>query len=74
MKFQTNSQDDKGVLVGKWSGSYDDGKSPLDWAGSVAILNEYYKTKKPVRFGQCWVFSGVMTTRKCILKNLCVSC
>ncbi|CAG2185515.1 TGM1 [Mytilus edulis] len=58
----TNSQDDKGVLVGNWSGSYHGGKSPLDWVGSVAILNEYYKTKQPVRFGQCWVFSGVMTT------------
>ncbi|XP_052062412.1 hemocyte protein-glutamine gamma-glutamyltransferase-like isoform X2 [Mytilus californianus] len=58
----TNSQDDKGVLVGNWSGSYHGGKSPLDWAGSVAILNEYYKTKQPVRFGQCWVFSGVITT------------
>lgn len=58
----TNSQDDKGVLVGNWSGSYHGGKSPLDWVGSVAILNEYFKTKQPVRFGQCWVFSGVLTT------------
>ena len=62
--FQTNSQDDNGILVGNWSGDYLGGKSPLDWVGSVKILNDYYKFKRPVRYGQCWVFSGVLTTRK----------
>lgn len=58
----TNSQDDNGILVGNWSGDYAGGKSPLDWVGSVAILKEYFKTKEPVCYGQCWVFSGVLTT------------
>lgn len=57
-----NAADDSGVLVGNWSGVYTGGTSPLDWTGSVAILDEYYRTKKPVQFGQCWVFSGVVTT------------
>ncbi|XP_045193132.2 protein-glutamine gamma-glutamyltransferase K-like [Mercenaria mercenaria] len=57
-----NAADDDGILVGNWSGEYEDGTSPLEWTGSVAILDKYYKTKQPVQYGQCWVFSGVVTT------------
>ncbi|XP_018423459.1 PREDICTED: protein-glutamine gamma-glutamyltransferase 4 [Nanorana parkeri] len=62
-----NSNDDNGVLTGNWSGMYDAGISPTAWTGSSAILQQYHKTKRPVRFGQCWVFSGVLTTvMRCI--------
>ncbi|KAK6174756.1 hypothetical protein SNE40_017973 [Patella caerulea] len=57
-----NAPDDGGVLVGNWSGNYKDGTSPISWTGSVPILEEFYRTKMPVKFGQCWVFSGVLTT------------
>ncbi|XP_040209071.1 protein-glutamine gamma-glutamyltransferase 4 [Rana temporaria] len=57
-----NSNDDNGVLTGNWSGNYAAGVSPTAWTGSSAILQQYYKTKRPVHFGQCWVFSGVLTT------------
>lgn len=58
----TNAPGDNGVLVGNWSGKYSGGTSPLAWAGSVSILEEYWRTRSPVSFGQCWVFSGVVTT------------
>ncbi|XP_021352801.1 annulin-like [Mizuhopecten yessoensis] len=57
-----NNIGDNGVLAGNWSGKYEGGKSPTSWAGSVAILEQYYSTKRPVKYGQCWVFSGVLTT------------
>ncbi|XP_072268374.1 protein-glutamine gamma-glutamyltransferase 4 [Pyxicephalus adspersus] len=57
-----NSNDDNGVLTGNWSGRYESGVSPTAWTGSSAILQQFYKTKRPVRYGQCWVFSGVLTT------------
>ncbi|XP_076111909.1 hemocyte protein-glutamine gamma-glutamyltransferase-like [Mytilus galloprovincialis] len=57
-----NGSDEYGVLEGNWSGDYDGGKSPLHWVGSIAILQEYYKTKETVCYGQCWVFSGITTT------------
>ncbi|KAJ8303347.1 hypothetical protein KUTeg_019743 [Tegillarca granosa] len=57
-----NCQDDDGVLTGNWSGDYSGGKSPTKWTGSVAILEQFYSTKQPVCYGQCWVFSGVLTT------------
>lgn len=58
----TNAPDDGGVLVGNWSGNYTGGTTPLQWVGSVNILEKYWKTKQPVKFGQCWVFSAVVTT------------
>ena len=57
-----NVQDDNGILVGNWSGDYSGGESPLSWTGSAEILAQYSKTKRPVKYAQCWVFSGVHTT------------
>ena len=60
-RFQVNSSDEGGVLTGNWSGDYSGGTSPLKWTGSAAILEQYLENEAPVRFGQCWVFSGVLT-------------
>ncbi|KAJ8303644.1 hypothetical protein KUTeg_020040 [Tegillarca granosa] len=58
-----NSMDNDGVLEGRWTSEYPkDCTKPSEWSGSVAILREYMKTKKTVMFGQCWVFSGLVTT------------
>ncbi|XP_033928403.1 protein-glutamine gamma-glutamyltransferase K [Melopsittacus undulatus] len=57
-----NSLDDNGVLVGNWTGRYEAGTNPSAWAGSVEILLGFHRTGAPVRYGQCWVFAGVMTT------------
>ncbi|NWW43123.1 TGM4 glutamyltransferase, partial [Pedionomus torquatus] len=75
MSALVNANDDNGVLLGNWSGNYDRGTSPLDWMGSVSILQQYYKTKKPVCYGQCWVFAGVLTTvMRCLgIPSRCVS-
>ncbi|RZC42409.1 hemocyte protein-glutamine gamma-glutamyltransferase [Asbolus verrucosus] len=57
-----NSNDDDGILVGRWDGEYDDGTAPSAWTGSVPILQEFLDTQTSVSYGQCWVFSGVVTT------------
>ena len=57
-----NDVDDGGVLTGRWQPPYDDGVSPWEWTGSVEILNKYMETGRPVKYGQCWVFSAVVTT------------
>ncbi|KAL1782548.1 protein-glutamine gamma-glutamyltransferase 4 [Sigmodon hispidus] len=51
-----------GVLVGNWSGDYRGGTAPYVWSSSVPILQQHYVTKVPVCYGQCWVFSGILTT------------
>jgi len=58
-----NCNDDKGVLLGRWDGDYADGAKPTSWNGSVKILKKWSDSKHaPVKYGQCWVFSGVLTT------------
>uniref|UniRef100_A0A8C4Q815 protein-glutamine gamma-glutamyltransferase n=1 Tax=Eptatretus burgeri TaxID=7764 RepID=A0A8C4Q815_EPTBU len=66
-----NSQDDEGVLEGNWSGEYKGGTEPTHWLGSVEILKEYHEKQKPVRYGQCWVFSAVLTT---VMRSLGIPC
>ncbi|NWW87319.1 TGM4 glutamyltransferase, partial [Rhynochetos jubatus] len=75
MSALVNANDDNGVLLGNWSGNYNNGTSPMDWIGSVSILQQYFKTKKPVCYGQCWVFAGVLTTvMRCLgIPSRCVS-
>ncbi|XP_028301146.1 protein-glutamine gamma-glutamyltransferase K-like [Gouania willdenowi] len=67
-----NSVDDHGVIEGNWSGNYSGGSFPTMWSGSVEILKEYHKNKgTPVKYGQCWVFGGVVTT---VLRSLGIPC
>ncbi|NXY34124.1 TGM4 glutamyltransferase, partial [Pomatorhinus ruficollis] len=75
MSALVNANDDNGVVLGSWSGNYIGGTSPMDWIGSVTILQKYYKTKKPVKYGQCWVFAGVLNTvMRCLgVPSRCVS-
>lgn len=60
-----NVQDDNGVLFGNWGkelSDYDGGTHPLKWVGSLAILQRFYEKKKPVKYAQCWVYAGILTT------------
>jgi transglutaminase 1 len=69
-----NSNDEDGVLIGAWPSQKGDfgfgwpnGTSPMAWKGSVKILEEYFRTKEPVKYGQCWVFSGLLTTGESVV-------
>lgn len=67
-----NSEDDNGVLKGRWDGSYEDGSAPWVWTGSNAILEEYLRNGgNAVKYGQCWVFAGVCTT---VCRTLGIPC
>lgn len=63
-----NSVDDEGILYGNWSNDFSNGTAPTKWAGSVEILQKYNKNLKPVKYGQCWVFAGVLSTSEYIVK------
>ncbi len=53
-----------GVLTGRWDGKYSDGQKPTSWTGSRGIYREYLNNgmRSPVKYGQCWVFGGILTT------------
>lgn len=57
-----NSNDGSGVLTGRWDGNYSAGKAPGSWSGSLDILQQYSTSNTAVRYGQCWVFGGVLTS------------
>ncbi|XP_064466745.1 annulin-like isoform X2 [Ornithodoros turicata] len=57
-----NSPNEDGVLVGMWKDKFSGGTAPTAWSGSTTILQQFYKNKKSVKYGQCWVFAGVVTT------------
>lgn len=67
-----NDSDESGILEGRWDGEYSDGVAPYKWTGSVRILEEYVKNGyQPVKYGQCWVFSALVTT---ICRSLGIPC
>ncbi|XP_075033773.1 protein-glutamine gamma-glutamyltransferase E-like [Mixophyes fleayi] len=66
LSAMVNSNNDDGVVVGNWSGDYTGGEIPTKWNGSVHILRQW-KESGPVRFGQCWVYAGVLCT---VLRSL----
>ncbi|XP_053665401.1 annulin-like [Anopheles marshallii] len=51
-----------GVLQGNWTGNYSQGTPPTSWSGSVKILQEFYSTAATVKYGQCWVFAGLLSS------------
>ncbi|CAJ1085723.1 LOW QUALITY PROTEIN: protein-glutamine gamma-glutamyltransferase 2-like [Xyrichtys novacula] len=67
-----NSNGDQGVLLGRWHDNYVDGVRPTHWTGSVSILQHWYQNNcHPVKYGQCWVFAGVMCT---VMRFLGIPC
>jgi len=68
---KVNSIDNNGILEGNWSGEYEGGSRPTAWMSTPAILEKYLESGEPVKFGQCWVFSAIVTT---ILRALGIPC
>ncbi|CAG5132414.1 unnamed protein product [Candidula unifasciata] len=66
----------EGVIQASWSGKYDDGEAPYSWTSSPSILEEYIKTRKGVKYGQCWTMAAVTTTllRTLGIASRCVTC
>ncbi|XP_077315318.1 protein-glutamine gamma-glutamyltransferase E-like [Lithobates pipiens] len=61
LSAMVNSNNDNGIILGNWTGNYSGGVSPTTWNGSAAILRQWMQSG-PVRFGQCWVYAGVLCT------------
>ncbi|XP_024126836.1 transglutaminase 5, like [Oryzias melastigma] len=67
-----NSEDDRGVVKGNWSDNFDQGVHPSLWTGSGDILRQWAQSGcSPVKYGQCWVFAGVMCT---VMRVLGIPC
>jgi len=59
----SNSNDENGVVVGRWKEPYRPYRNPWEWLGSGDIIMKYYREGgNPVKYGQCWVYAGVAVT------------
>ncbi|XP_074868233.1 protein-glutamine gamma-glutamyltransferase 6-like [Carettochelys insculpta] len=57
------NDNDNGVLEGRWDDNFAEHQNPSRWNGSVVILRTWCQANyRPVQYGQCWVFAGVMCT------------
>ncbi|MBR1836922.1 MAG: transglutaminase domain-containing protein, partial [Kiritimatiellae bacterium] len=50
------------LVEGKWDEPYADGTDPDFWTGSGQIFADYLESGTAVKYGQCWVFAGILTT------------
>lgn len=50
------------IISGKWSAPYTGGNHPSSWTGSGEIFDCYLSTGTSAKFGQCWVFAGVLAS------------
>ena len=53
------------LLEGDWGQHEEDWNKTNDptlWISTIDILNKWKQTKKPTRFGQCWVFAALQNT------------
>uniref|UniRef100_A0A3B3TLJ0 Protein-glutamine gamma-glutamyltransferase 2 n=1 Tax=Poecilia latipinna TaxID=48699 RepID=A0A3B3TLJ0_9TELE len=67
-----NSSDEGGVVMGNWGNNFSGGVPPTYWSGSYAILKQWYNSYyRSVRYGQCWVFAGVMCS---VMRLLGIPC
>ncbi|XP_034021862.1 protein-glutamine gamma-glutamyltransferase 2-like [Thalassophryne amazonica] len=67
-----NCDNDKGVLDGRWGGPYCPFTKPMHWNGSYEILKKWFETEcQPIKYGQCWVFAGVMCS---VMRALGIPC
>ena len=64
------------LTLGRWQPPYEPHTAPWEWTGSVAILEKYMEGQgRPVKYGQCWVFSAVTTSSMYSIKpNEIFSC
>ena len=61
---QASSPDPNGgILIGNWpvDNDFSGGKPPSYWSNSRSIFKKY-ESSGPVKWGQCWVFGGIVTS------------
>lgn len=55
----------EGVLEGRWAATFPGGEKPFFWKSSKQVFEKWMSVGppySPVKYGQCWVFSGISTS------------
>lgn len=67
MSSFSSENSETALIEGKWGGIYRGGKDPVEWTHTGEIFKEWSLTKRPVKYGQCWIFSECLT---CVMRFL----
>lgn len=51
-----------GLIEARWEIDFPNGKNPMSFRSPSEIFKEWSKKKRPVKYGQCWIFAECMTT------------
>ena len=55
------------LIEGRWDQNYKDGRTPNDWVSTSEVFREWNIDRKPIKYGQCWIFAECMT---CVMRFL----
>lgn len=50
-----------GIIEGRWKSTFTGGIKPSEWRNSSHIFSERIKNRSPVKYGQCWILSDILT-------------
>lgn len=50
-----------GIIEGRWKSTFTGGLEPNQWKSSSHVFSERFNKNSPVKYGQCWVLSDILT-------------
>lgn len=50
-----------GIIEGRWKSTFTGGIKPSEWRNSSHIFSERINNRSPVKYGQCWILSDILT-------------
>ncbi|KAF0991450.1 hypothetical protein HZS_4445, partial [Henneguya salminicola] len=59
--YEVNANDERGLIIGNWK-EVTEGTSSTAWTNALDIYKEYLTSACPVKWGQCFVFSMLLTS------------
>lgn len=65
----SSENDENALIYGKWDNKYSDGIAPSTWKSTSHVFRHWGINKKPIKYGQCWVFAECIT---CALRFLSI--
>ncbi|XP_014249637.1 annulin-like isoform X2 [Cimex lectularius] len=62
VKAFSNEKTESLIIDCPWTSNYRGGTNQMKWPGSKLLLGQFYKTKKPVNLGHCYVFNCLLVS------------
>jgi transglutaminase-like putative cysteine protease len=57
----SSQNSETGLINARWDDEYSDGRPPMSWTNPTDVFRLWRRNRKPVKYGQCWLFAEAMT-------------